>query len=236
VLRDEYVVLVAHLDHDGIGAEVDGDRIYNGALDNAGGIATMLEAARALTSDPPRRSVLFLAVSAEEKGLLGSEYFAHYPTVPMQNIVAAVNLDMPVLLYDFTDVIAFGAQHSSLQQVLEAALARVGLTLTPDPIPDQALFTRSDHYNFVQQGVPSIFLMTGWNTAAGPGEGGKVFLEFLTTHYHRPSDDVERPIDYAAGAKFAHVNYLIAREIANADARPRWNDGDFFGGLFGEVP
>lgn len=233
VLRDEYVVLTAHLDHDGIGAEVDGDRLYNGAMDNAAGIATMLEAARVLAADPPRRSVLFLAVTAEEKGLLGSEYFATYPTLPMENIVAAVNLDMPVLLYDFNDVIAFGAQHSSLQRVLETALARADLTLTPDPIPDQALFTRSDHYSFVQRGVPSIFLMTGWNTPAGDGEGGKVFMDFLMTHYHRPSDDLSRPIDYVAGARFAHVNYLIARAIANADARPTWNEGDFFGGLFG---
>jgi Zn-dependent M28 family amino/carboxypeptidase len=144
-----------------------------------------------------------------------------------------VNLDMPVLLYDFTDVIAFGAQHSSLQQVLETTLARADLTLTADPIPEQALFTRSDHYNFVRRGVPSIFLMTGWNTPAGAGEGGKVFMDFLSTHYHRPSDDLTRPIDYDAGARFAYVNYLIAREIANAAGRPRWNDGDFFGELFG---
>jgi hypothetical protein len=233
-LRAEHVVLVAHLDHDGIGAEIGGDAIRNGAMDNAAGIATLLEAARALGADPPRRSVLFLAVTAEEKGLLGSEYFAHYPTVPIEDVVAAVNLDMPVLLYDFTDVIAFGAQHSSLQQVLETALAGASLALTPDPIPAQALFTRSDHYSFVQRGVPSIFLMTGWNTPAGAGEGGKVFMDFLGTHYHRPSDDLNLPVDYAAGAKFAYVNYLIAREIANAADRPRWNEGDFFGGLFGD--
>jgi hypothetical protein len=235
VLRDEYVVLTAHLDHDGLGAEVNGDRLYNGAMDNAAGVATLLEAAQALAANPPRRSVLFLVVTAEEKGLLGSNYFATYPTVPMDDIVATVNLDMPVLLYDFTDVVAFGAQHSSLQQVLEKALARAKLTLTPDPIPEQALFTRSDHYNFVRRGVPSIFLMTGWNTPAGAGEGGKVFMDFLMSHYHQPSDDLNRPIDYQAGARFAYVNYLIASEIANEDARPRWNDGDFFGDLFGKA-
>jgi Zn-dependent M28 family amino/carboxypeptidase len=117
--------------------------------------------------------------------------------------------------------------------VLETALARANLTLTPDPIPEQALFTRSDHYNFVQQGVPSIFLMTGCNTPAGAGEGGKAFMDFLMTHYHRPSDDLNRPIDYEAGARFAYVNYLIASEIANEDERPSWNDGDFFGVMFG---
>ncbi len=162
-LRDEYVVLVGHLDHNGIGTPVDGDAIYNGALDNAAGISVLLEAARALRRETPapRRSVLFLAVTAEEKGLLGSEYFARNPTVPRESLVASVNLDMPVLLYDFTDVIAFGAEHSSLRGVLEAAVDQLGLTVTPDPMPEQAIFTRSDHYRFVQQGVPSILLATG---------------------------------------------------------------------------
>jgi Zn-dependent M28 family amino/carboxypeptidase len=237
-LRNEHVVVLAHLDHEGIGLPVNGDRIYNGAMDNAAGIAGMLEAARAITgaATPPRRSVLFLAVTAEEKGLIGSEYFARNPPIPVGSLVAAVNIDMPILTYPFTDVIAFGANHSSLQAVTAAAAARVGVTLSPDPMPDQALFTRSDHYRFVQQGVPSIFLSTGWNTAAGAGEGGKAFNDFLESHYHRPSDDLNLPIDYAAGAKFAQVNYEILTGIANADARPRWNDGDFFGGLFAARP
>jgi Zn-dependent M28 family amino/carboxypeptidase len=234
MLRDEYVVVLGHLDHEGLGHEVKGDRLYNGALDNAAGMAGVLETARALVAAPPRRSVLFLAVTAEEKGLLGSEYFARHPTVPAASMVAAVNIDMPVLLYDFTDVIAFGATHSSLQQVVAAAAGKAGLTVTPDPMPDEALFTRSDHYRFVQQGVPSIFLSTGWNTPAGPGTGGKVFQQFLASGYHQPSDDLNQPIDYKAGANFARVNYLIAREIADADARPTWNTGDFFGDLFGK--
>lgn len=234
-LKDEVVVMLGHLDHEGIGPAVDGDRIYNGALDNAAGIASLLEAARALSSQPtrPRRSVLFLAVTAEEKGLIGSDYFARHPTVPRDRIVAAVNVDMPVLLYDFTDVIAFGAEHSSLEAVVRQAAAGMRLTVTPDPMPEQVIFTRSDHYRFVQQGVPSIFLSTGWNTPAGAGEGGKAFVNFLTHTYHRPSDDVAQPIDYTAGARFARVNYLILEAVANADARPTWNEGDFFGGLFG---
>jgi hypothetical protein len=235
-LREEHVVVLGHLDHEGIGAPVNGDRIYNGAMDNAAGIAGLLEAARALTrGTAPRRSVLFLAVTAEEKGLIGSEYFARNPSVPVGNLVAAVNIDMPILTYDFADVIAFGANHSSLQELTAAAAARVGVTLSPDPMPDQALFTRSDHYRFVQQGIPSIFLSTGWNTPAGVGEGGKAFNTFLESHYHRPSDDLNLPIDYDAGAKFARVNLEILTGIANADARPRWNDGDFFGGLFSRV-
>jgi Zn-dependent M28 family amino/carboxypeptidase len=235
-LAAEHVVVLGHLDHEGIGHEVNGDKLYNGAMDNAAGIAGVLETARALAKSPtpPRRSVLFLAVTAEEKGLLGAEYFARNPTVTAGSLVAAVNIDMPILTYDFTDVIAFGATHSSLQRVVEGAAKQAGLTLTPDPMPAEALFTRSDHYRFVQQGVPSIFLSTGWNTAAGKGEGGKAFTAFLATNYHRPSDDLNQPINYEAGAKFARVNYLIASAIANADARPTWNTGDFFGGLFGK--
>jgi hypothetical protein len=208
--------------------------VLDGALDNAAGIAGLLEAARFLAGlkPAPRRSILFLAVTAEEKGLIGSEYFAHHPTVPRDRIVAAVNLDMPVLTYDFTDVVAFGAEHSSLKGTVEAALVDEGLTLTPDPMPDQAIFTRSDHYSLVQQGIPSIFLTTGWNTTSGKGEGGKAFLSFLSTHYHRPSDDMTLPLDFAAGAKFARVNARILLAIANAAERPRWNDRDFFGTLF----
>jgi Zn-dependent M28 family amino/carboxypeptidase len=236
-LAAEHVVMLGHLDHEGLGPAVNGDAIYNGALDNAAGIAGLLEAARALASEPvaPKRSVLFLAVTAEEKGLLGSEYFALNPTVPRESIVAAVNLDMPVLLYDFTDVIAFGAEHSTLKSTVEAALKQANITLSPDPMPDEAVFTRSDHYRFVQQGVPSIFLSTGWNTAAGAGEGGKAFTNFLATAYHRPSDDMTQAIDYRAGARFAHVNYLILKSIADAAQRPAWNAGDFFGELFGRV-
>lgn len=233
-LRDEYVVMVGHLDHEGIARPVNGDAIYNGALDNAAGIAAMLEAARALARQPvaPRRSIVFLAVTAEEKGLLGSEYFSLNPTVPRDALVAAVNLDMPVLLYDFTDVIAFGAQHSTLEGTARAALGQIGLTLTPDPMPEQAVFTRSDHYRFVERGIPSIFLATGWDSPAGKGEGGKAFTGFLGTHYHQPSDDLNLPIDYAAGAKFATANYLVVKAIADADTRPAWNAGDFFGNLF----
>ncbi len=237
-LRSEHVVMLGHLDHEGIGPAVAGDRIYNGAMDNAAGIAGLLEAARALASQPaaPRRSILFLAVTAEEKGLLGSDFFARYPTEPATSLVAAVNLDMPILRYDFTDVIAFGAQHSSLHGIVQTAVAGMKLTLTPDPMPEQAVFTRSDHYRFVQQGVPSIFLSTGWNTPAGAGEGGTVFQQFLAGDYHQPSDDLSKPIDFVAGARFARVNYEILKAIADGERKPTWNDGDFFGNLYATRP
>ncbi|MGD8326970.1 MAG: M20/M25/M40 family metallo-hydrolase [Sphingomonadales bacterium] len=234
VLRNEFVVLSAHLDHVGIGHAVDGDEIYNGALDNAAGISTMLEVARAFKNaeEKPKRSIIFLAVTAEEKGLVGSDYFAHNPTVEKSSIVADVNLDMPLILYDFADVIAFGADRSSLGPLVKSAAAQLNVGLSPDPLPDLSLFVRSDHYRFVQQGVPSVFLVTGFNAVGEDGKGGEIFKNFLNTHYHKPSDDLNLPIDFKAGAKFAKINYLIARNIANASERPHWNEGDFFGSKY----
>lgn len=226
-LGREVVVLSAHLDHIGVTPPLDGDEVNNGALDNAGGIATTLEVARAFQAgDPPRRSVLFLAVTAEEKGLLGAEYFARNPTVagPM---VANVNLDMPVLTYDFTDVVAFGSERSGIAAAVRRAAARTGIALSPDPLPDEGLFTRSDHYRFVEVGVPSTFLMTGFQNG-----GEERFRAFLKDCYHKPCDDLDQGIDYAAGAKFARINYEIARELADARARPLWVKDDFFGTRF----
>lgn len=226
-LKDQVVVLSAHLDHIGVTPPVEGDEINNGALDNAGGIATTLEVARAFQAGKrPRRSVLFLAVTAEEKGLLGAEYFARNPTVkgPM---VANVNLDMPILTYDFTDVVAFGSERSGIAAAVRKAAERTGIALSPDPLPDEGLFTRSDHYRFVEVGVPSTFLMTGFQNG-----GEAKFRSFLKDCYHKPCDDLDQGIDYAAGAKFARINYEIARELADATRRPLWVKDDFFGTRF----
>ncbi len=230
-LKSEVVVLSAHLDHEGIreNPKPGEDAIYNGALDNASGIATLLEVGRGFTSGKarPRRSILLLAVTAEEKGLIGSEYFAHNPTVPKASLAADVNLDMPVLLYPFVDVVAFGADRSTIGPIVAKAAARVDVALSPDPMPEEGLFTRSDHYRFVEQGVPSVFLMTGFKNG-----GEKAFRDFLATHYHKPSDDLSQPIDYQAAAKFARVNYEIAHDLADAPQRPTWKAGDFFGSMF----
>ena len=231
-LKAQTVILSAHLDHLGIDDHGTGpDKINNGALDNASGIATLLEVARGFKESKarPKRSIVLLAVTAEEKGLIGSDYFANHPTVSKADIVADVNLDMPVLLYDFQDVIAFGAERSSIGPAVARAAGRVGVALSPDPLPDEGLFTRSDHYRFVEQGVPSVFLMTGFKNG-----GEKGFKDFLATHDPKPGDDLSQPIDYQAAARFALVNYEIARELANAPARPTWNKGDFFGNLFGK--
>ncbi|TNE61841.1 MAG: M20/M25/M40 family metallo-hydrolase [Alphaproteobacteria bacterium] len=234
-LKDEYVVLSAHLDHIGISENAKGeDKINNGALDNATGVAVMMEVARAYarSGKHPRRSILFAAVTAEEKGLLGAEYFAHFPTVDKKALVADVNLDMPVLLYDFSDVVAFGADRSSLGPITEQAVAHAGVTLSPDPMPEEGIFTRSDHYRFVQQGVPSVFLITGFGKTPDGKDGGEIFMHFLHNTYHSPADQMDQEIDFNAGAKFAYVNWLIASAIANGDKRPTWNDGDFFGRTF----
>ncbi|HEY5710288.1 MAG TPA: M28 family metallopeptidase [Allosphingosinicella sp.] len=234
-LAGEYVLLMAHLDHLGIrerpgaAGEAAADRINNGAMDNATGIATLIEVARQMTRDGtrPRRPILFAAVTAEEKGELGADYLAHHPIVDGR-IVSVVNLDMPILTYDFQDVIAFGAEHSTMGPIVRRAAARMGVALTPDPLPEQGLFTRSDHYQFVMEGVPSVFLMTGF-----AGDGRRQFTRFLDTLYHSPGDDLRQAFNWQAGAKFAQLNYLIAREIADGDAVPLWYRGSFFGDAFG---
>ncbi|HVQ14626.1 MAG TPA: M28 family peptidase [Vicinamibacterales bacterium] len=162
-LKNEYVVLMGHVDHIGVKKDGTGDRINNGALDNAAGTATLIEVARALAVAPdrPRRSVLIVANTAEEKGLLGAESFAHAPTVPIDRMIAAIDLDMPMLLYDFTDVVAYGSTHSTLKGVFEKTASAMGIKLSPDPMPEQAVFVRSDHYTMVKQGVPAVMLATG---------------------------------------------------------------------------
>ncbi|MBR0552475.1 M28 family peptidase [Stakelama marina] len=231
-LKDQVVILSAHLDHVGVGkADAAGDTIYNGAEDNAVGIASLIEEAKRFKASgkPPRRSILFLAVTAEEKGLVGSEYFAFHPTVPKENLVADVNLDMPIITYPFEDVIAFGAKRSTLGPIVEQAAADAGVTFSPDPMPEMGLFVRSDHYRFVQQGIPSVFL---WPGEKGPGK--KAVETFFAEHYHKPSDQIGKSgIDWAQGVRFIDVNYQIARAIADADHRPAWNKGDFFGTLYG---
>tara|TARA_R110002095_G_scaffold186438_1_gene163666 strand:+ start:1619 stop:3289 length:1671 start_codon:yes stop_codon:yes gene_type:complete len=242
----EVVVLTAHLDHigsvhaDGSGHSScrarDEDTICNGAVDNASGVSVMLETARTfIEQGTPRRSVLFVALAGEEKGLLGSEHFAKNPTVPAEAMVANVNLDMPVIVYDFSDVIAFGADHSNLGPIATRAAARMDIAVSPDPIPEQSLFVRSDHYNFVREGVPALFLMTGFSSPDPRWDEGEGFMGFLNTHYHRPTDQLDGELEvlFEQGAKFANINYLIAREIADSDVRPAWNDDSFFGNLFG---
>ena len=233
-LKDEYVVFTAHLDHIGLAKDVTTkDRVNNGAMDNASGVAVLLETARLLAeSKAPRRSILFTVVTGEEKGLLGASYFVNNPTVPLNSMVANVNLDMPVLLYDFADVIAFGANHSSMGDLVKQAAGELGIGLSPDPMPEQAIFTRSDHYNFVKKGIPAVFLMTGFTSKTEGENGGQVWGEFFAKHYHKPSDSTDLPINYDAAKVFAEVNIRIALTAANQDQKPYWLEDSFFGQTF----
>ncbi len=227
----EYVVLMAHLDHLGIkpDAKPGEDAIYNGALDNAAGVATMLEAAREFVASGqrPARSVLFIANTGEERGLLGADYLAAHPTVPIGSITSVVDLDMPLPLYDFKDVIAFGADHSTVARTVAEAGATMGVAVAPDPMPEESIFTRSDHYRFVLRGVPAILLMTGY---ANGGEA--VWKRFLASVYHSPQDDLSQPIEWRALARYGMLNYRISRALADAPDRPRWIANDYFGDRF----
>lgn len=233
-LRDEYVIYTAHLDHVGINERAEGDdKIHNGAYDNAMGTSILLETARAMAENPPARSVLFAAVTAEEKGLLGAEYLARNPTVADGRIIANINLDMPLFLFPAGDIIAYGAEHSSLGPIAERVAKAEGLVLSPDPNPEQVIFVRSDHYRFVQAGIPSLYLIPG-QTARDPDVDGPAKVEeFGKKHYHRPSDELDLPVDWESALQFTRVNLRIGREVADARQVPVWNEGDFFGELYG---
>ncbi|MEH8021372.1 M28 family metallopeptidase [Rheinheimera metallidurans] len=243
ILKDEYVVITAHSDHIGLSNDLrSDDKINNGAMDNAAGVSILLETARLFAQLPeaPKRSILFVVVTGEEKGLLGADYFANHPTRPIEKLVANVNLDMPVLLYPFADMIAFGANHSSLGNVVKQAAAKEGIALSADPMPEQAIFTRSDHYTLVKKGIPAVFLMTGFKSQDPKQDGGQIWGSFFAKHYHKPSDDIPSltkeygPIRYDAGAVFTNINFNIALDIANTKQRPYWLKDSFFNKVFGQ--
>jgi Peptidase family M28/PA domain len=235
-MREEVVVFSAHLDHLGLGEPVRGDSIYNGALDNASGSAGLLEVARAFATlpRPPRRSVLFLAVTGEEDGLLGSDYFAEHPTVPLDRIVADVNLDGLALLYPLRELVAFGADHSTLDSTVARVAKRLGITIAPDPFPQEVFFVRSDQYSFVRRGVPSLFPFMGLRSDSGVDAAAR-FKEWIATRYHTPQDDIGQPMDLESGAKNAQFGFLVGLEIAEANERPAWKRGDFFERTFGRT-
>ncbi len=238
-LAREHVVYSAHLDHVGIGPEENGDAIYNGALDNALGVSVMLEAARELAEAEtnPKRSMLFVALTAEEKGLLGAHHFATNPPVGEGEMVANLNVDMPVLLAPTSDVVPIGVEHSSLQAVLESAAAEIGVGLSPDPTPVEVVFVRSDQYAFVRAGVPAVYLKGGTKAAEGSDVDPTAAEEsFRRNCYHRPCDDVSQPIHYGDAARLAKLNARIGQLVGDAAERPTWNEGDFFGDMFGAAP
>ena len=233
VLKDESVVYIAHVDHFGRSVAMKGDDIYNGAHDNASGVAIVLELARAFKALPsPRRSIVFLFVTAEERGLLGSDYFARNPTVPAAGIVADLTLDMPFLFHPLKDIVPYGAQHSTLSAPVTKAATKLGIAIGEDPIPEQVLFIRSDHYSFVRQGVPSLFIKSGFQTGDAR-DGSAINAAYRRDVYHKPNDDMSQAFDFEAGADHARINFLTGWQVAQESARPAWNPNDFFGDLFG---
>ena len=232
-LASEHIVYTAHLDHVGRGAEVDGDDIYNGAFDNALGTAVMLEAATELVATPaPKRTLLFVALTAEERGLLGAEHFASNPGVD-GTLVANINMDMPVFLADVTDVVPIGIEHSSLENDVKAAAEVLGIGLTADPKPEEVVFVRSDQYAFVRKGIPAVYLDAGIKARSPDVDALALYEDFLTGHYHQPSDETSLPIHYPSAARLAMLNAAIGRRVGDAQQKPHWKDGDFFGRTFG---
>jgi len=226
-LKNEYVVMSAHLDHLGTGRPVNGDNIYNGAMDDASGIASVLEIARLMkaTGVKPKRSIIFLAVTAEEKGELGSRYFAAHPTVPAGQIVADINLDMFLPLYALKVIEVQGLAESSLGETVRAAAAAVGVAVQVDQEPDQNRFIRSDQYSFIRRGVPALAFKFGYEPGS-PEE--KTRKDWVKNIYHKPSDDLNQPVDTAAAAQFDRIILSLLQRVADAPQRPEWNKDSFF--------
>lgn len=237
-LKNEYIVVTAHLDHLGRGAAIAGDSIYNGAHDNAVGMAILLEMARALNASGarPRRSIVFAAVTAEEKGLVGSDYLAVHPPLPIEDMVANLNIDMPMTLTPTTDLIARGEQHSSLGANVRAAAAAQGYRLSPDPLPQEVAFIRSDQFSFIQRGIPSLVIGSGHTARDKKVDAAALRDDFLKKHYHQPSDQTNLPMDFAGAADLARVNLRVLWDVANATARPTWKRNDFFSTKFPRAP
>src|SRR5215471_7355977 len=227
VLAKEYVVVSAHLDHVGIGAEVKGDRIYNGAMDDASGIASLIEIARMLNESgmKPKRSLVFLAVTAEEKGLLGSRYFAEHPTVDARAIVADFNMDMFLPLFPLKYLEVQGLDESTLGGDIREVCKGAGVEVQADKQPDHNRFIRSDQYSFIKKGVPSLAFKFGWLPGT-PQE--KIFSDWYKDRYHGPADDANQPVDAAAAAQFNDILGKLALRVADTKARPAWREDSFF--------
>jgi hypothetical protein len=212
-LKDEYVVLSAHLDHLGVGRPIKGDSIYNGAMDDASGVATLLDIAERLhhAKTKLRRSLLFVIVTGEEKGLLGSKYFATHPTVKRDQIVADLNVD--------------GLDESDLGNQVRAVAGPMGIRVQADQEPQRNIFIRSDQYNFIRQGVPSLAFKFGYEKGTPEEATAK---QWLKERYHAPSDDIHQPVDLKAAVDFDKVILALAEAVANAADRPHWNSDSFF--------
>ncbi len=227
ILKNEFVVLSAHIDHVGIGAPINGDRIYNGAMDDGSGSALVLDMAANLKAHPEilKRSVLFLLVTAEEKGLLGSKYFAAHPTVPIKSIVADINVDMFLPIVPLKILKIEGLEESDLGTRAAGIAESLGVKPIPDPEPLRNAFIRSDQYSFIKKGVPAVKMDVGFELGT-PEQ--KIFKDWLTNRYHAPSDDVNQPVDLQAAALYEEITRRLLIDSANTVARPQWKPDSFF--------
>ncbi len=226
-LKNEYVVLSAHIDHVGIGEPINGDRIYNGAMDNASGSSLLLEEAASLkkSRDTLRRSILFVFVTGEEKGLLGSKYFAAHPTVPAKSMVADLNADMFLPIVPLKVLTVYGLAESDLGDEATRVAAGLGVRVQPDPEPLRNVFIRSDQYSFIRHGIPAIAMGVGYDADSPDKE---IFKEWRTHRYHAPSDDLNQPVDLNAAATYEEICRGILVGVANAPDRPHWRPDSFF--------
>lgn len=231
-LKGEHVVYMGHWDHLGIGFPNDkGDKIYNGALDNASGVAGLLAIAKAFKAlpAPPRRSVLFLAVTAEEKGLIGSKHYAENPVYPLEKTVAALNMDVLNLWGRTKDMVVIGLGASTLDDVLGQAAREQGRTLTADPAPERGSYYRSDHFNFAKQGVPALYADSGSVFVGKADNYGKMKNdEYNRNDYHKPSDEMRADWDYAGAVEDMNLLFTVGYRLANTDKYPEWKPGNEF--------
>jgi Peptidase family M28 len=229
-LKGQYVVLSAHLDHLGVGRPIDGDNIYNGAMDNAAGTASLIEAAKTLSASPnkPKRSILFLSWTGEEEGMLGSQYFVAHPTVPLSSIVAAINMDMFLPLFPLHYLEVQGLGESTLGNDIRAVAQRNDVEVQFDKQPPENRFIRSDQASFVRQGIPGLAFKFGW-LPDSPEQ--KTFNDWIHTRYHAPSDDLNQPVDPVAAAQFTAIIAQLAQRVAASPEKPAWYPESFYSGL-----
>lgn len=230
-LKDETVIFSAHWDHLGIGEAVRGDTIYNGAVDNATGCAMLIELARAWASLPqkPRRSALFLAVTAEEGGLLGSEYYGKNPLIPAGKTALAINYDAFLPTGRYNDVGVYGSERLTIFPQVQEAARRYGLRIAPDPRPSAGIFYRSDHFSFARVGIPAFSVDRGEELSGKPaGTGAKLFEDYNEARYHQPSDEYKDDWDFSGMEVYARFGFLINFNVANLAKLPTWRPGDEF--------
>ncbi len=234
-LKEEILVMSAHLDHIGVGNPVAGDSIYNGTSDNASGSAALLTLAKTFSAmPPPKRSILFLWVTAEEKGLLGSEYWARFPTINPRQIVANHNIDMiNGAFIGKSNVVAFGYPHSNLSEAADYATNELSIEIIDDPNPEENLFLRSDQYSFVKQGIPAIWLWGRESQHPNLADSVSAYDRWMQTHYHAASDDLNQVMSRDGALLELKTNFLMTHYIANEMESIRWNEQSFLYHHFG---